>query len=156
MLLSRSLGTKYQHRGSVISLSKGESGSVNIDPVSIAQETMKALFSCCNCVVVANSLTCSGLLTQLIQLVQAVAQHGPTTSLLLCLAWPGTLHIDYMRVTPHTDLQCALGSAQELLRPAASGQEAGTAVSPGLGSLQCSGDGEYLCGIIDSSDQWDG
>lgn len=83
MLLSRSLGTKYSHRGSVISLSKVESGSVIIDPISITLETMRALFSCVNCVVVANSLTCSGLsdYTQLVQLlgqlVQAVAQHGP-------------------------------------------------------------------------------
>jgi len=83
MLLSRSLGTKYSQRGSVISLSKVDSMSVVIDPVSITLESMRALFSCVNCVVVASSLTSSGLsnYTQLVdlltKLVQSVAQHGP-------------------------------------------------------------------------------
>jgi hypothetical protein len=83
MLLSRSLGTKYSQRGSVISLSKVDSDAVIIDPVTITLEAMRALFSCLSCVVVASSLTCTGLstYTQLVELlcrlVQAVSQHCP-------------------------------------------------------------------------------
>jgi len=83
MLLSRSLGTKYSERGSIISLTKVDTMSVIIDPVTVTLEAMRALFSCVNCVVVAGSLTYTGLhnYTQLVELltklVQAVSVHGP-------------------------------------------------------------------------------
>eukprot|EP00092_Neocalanus_flemingeri_P105615 GFUD01135406.1.p1 GENE.GFUD01135406.1~~GFUD01135406.1.p1 ORF type:complete len:827 (+),score=184.53 GFUD01135406.1:272-2482(+) len=81
MLLSRSLGTKYSPSSG--NLNKANETTVIIDPVNIALETLRSLFSCVNCVVVASSLTCSGLsdYTQLVgllsRLVQAVAQHAP-------------------------------------------------------------------------------
>jgi hypothetical protein len=53
------LTMQYSHRGSVISLSKVESGSVITTNITL--ETMRAFFSCVNCEVVVNSLTCSGL-----------------------------------------------------------------------------------------------
>ena len=83
MLLSRSLGSKYSQRGSIISLTKVDTMSVVIDPVTVTLEAMRALFSCVNCVVVASSLTYTDLhnYTQLVELltklVQAVSVHGP-------------------------------------------------------------------------------
>ena len=83
MLLSRSLGTKYSARGSVISLSKADLRTTVVDPVTITLDTLRALFSCVNCVVVASSLSCQHLsdYTQLValldRLVQAVTQHAP-------------------------------------------------------------------------------